>query len=354
MLHQRGSWVNRKVCLRPASVFGDRPAPVRADDPPFDDMHCEYGWASGRSYLDCVCIGRRWRERYGTMLVDSDYYVVVNRPERDVSVRTYARWGPWPNIMMGLWRALPSERVYACDTSQQSVHVWDDVMDVSRPARVHPLGFGPEGIWGLDEEHVYVWGIFQRAPGTPGEPHLARFDGTEWKTMPHPGFFIVEMHGLAPDNLYAVGRGGIARWDGGTWIRFPLPTAGIFTDVFVAGPDEMYATTLNGALLEGTANGWSVITRTIDDRLPYACVIKFAGELLVGGSFQGLFRRVGKTHVLELIEPDLHANQFEARAGSLIVTTPDRIAGSTDAVKFTAAATGVLLDLTRSIDICER
>lgn len=321
---------------------------------PYDDLHFEYGWASGRSHLDCVFIGRRWRDRYGTMLVDSDYYVVVNRPEPNVPVRTYAHWGPWPNIMMGLWRALPSERVYACDTHQQSVHVWDDVMDQSKPARVHHLGFGAEGIWGLDEQHVYVWGIRQRVPGTAGEPHLVRFDGTSWKDMPHPGFYIVEMHGIAPDLIYAVGRGGIARWDGGSWHTLPLPTAGIFTDVFVAGPDEMYATTLNGALLEGTANGWSVITRTIDDRLPYACVIKFADELLVGGSFQGLFRRVGKTHVLEHVDPELRANQFEARAGTLIVTTPDRIAGSTDGVSFSSVADGALLAMTNTIDICER
>ena len=113
---------------------------------PFDDLHFEYGSASGLSYLDCAFVGRRWRDAYGTTMLESDFWICVNQPIDAENATTYTRWGPWPNLITGLWRSATSGRVYAADASQGSVHIWDDVMDASQPARVHKLGFAPEGI----------------------------------------------------------------------------------------------------------------------------------------------------------------------------------------------------------------
>ena len=315
----------------------------------YDDMHCEYGWASGIHYKDCAWIARRWRDRYGTTLSDSDFYICARTPD------TYRCWGPWPNIVSGLWRALPSGRVYVSDASQGSVHVYDDIIN-SDPGKVRrfDLGFAPEGIWGLDESSIFAWGIRQAGPGDQ-QPHLARFDGTEWKEIPSPGFFITKMHGLSADLIYAAGRnGGMARWDGRSWTVFPMPTGEVFSDVFVAGPDEIYATGHSGSLLEGTANGWTLVTRTVDERIPYACVIKFADELFVGGGPLGLFRRRGQTEELELVQPEAYATHFEARSGALIVTTPTRLMGSTDGQKFDSTMTDAILKATNAVDIAER
>ena len=314
---------------------------------PFDDMHCEYGWASGADYLNAAWVTRRWRDAYGTTLSDSDFYVCGS----DAGQLRF--WGPSPNITPALWRALPSGRVYALDASQGSVHVYDEIGS-SDPSKIRlvPMGFAGEGIWGLDEQHIYAWGIRQVGPGNQA-PHLASFDGHEWREMPNPGFYITKLHGLAPDLIYAAGRDGMARWDGRQWNLLPMPTGEILSDVFVAAPDEIYATGYNGSLLEGTANGFSVITRTIDDRLPYTCVIKFADELFVGGGSLGLFRRVGLTDELELYKPKVMATSFEARAGSLVITTPFAICGTNDGQDFQGSAINSVLNQTNTINIEE-
>ncbi|MBX3275686.1 MAG: hypothetical protein KF729_35830 [Sandaracinaceae bacterium] len=314
----------------------------------FEDLHCEYSWASGADFEDCAFLARRWRDEYGTTLSDSDFLVcAVGTGD------AFRYWGPTPNILSALWRALPSGRVYVADGSQGSVHVYDDVMSSgSVGVRSLPLTFAPEGIWGLDEQHVYAWGIGRQ----DGEqvPRLAKFDGRDWADLPAPSFFITKMHGLAPDLIYAAGRGGMARWNGRAWDELPMPTGEVLSDVFVAGPDEIYATGYAGSLLEGTANGWSIITRTVDERLPFACVIKFADELFVGGHTLGLYRRIGSTDQLDHIKPDIHASSFEARAGSLIITVPDEIIGTTDGEAFFGTAFEAIKESTAGVDIYER
>ena len=108
---------------------------------PFDDMHYEFGWASGSDCVDCAFVARRWRDRYGTMLSDSDFLVCAVSP-------TQVRWwGPWPNILPALWRALPSGRVYVPDASQGSMHVYNDVMNTDpNLIRRFELELAPEGI----------------------------------------------------------------------------------------------------------------------------------------------------------------------------------------------------------------
>lgn len=319
---------------------------------PFSDLHCIYSFASGASYSDCAFLGRRWRDAYGTNLADSDFWVMVNRPEPGVESQTYGRWGPWTNWLVGLWRALPSGIVYVADASSFSIHVYDDVMDHARTARTYSLRFAPEGVFGLDDAHVYAWGTGKDASGQLEYP-MARFDGRDWQEMPNPGFPVSKMHGIAPDLIYAAGwRGGMARWDGRAWTVFPMPTGEVLSDVFVAGPDEIYATGHNGSLLEGTASGWGVITRSIDDRLPYTCVAKWNDTLWVGGGAQGLFRRVGQTDQLELFKPKVRAASFDARQ-TLVVTTANAIVGTLDGQSFRGSGIDSLLQMTATMDIAE-
>lgn len=319
---------------------------------PFPDLHCIYSFASGQSYADCVFIGRRWRDHYGSNLSDSDFSILVNTPDPSTESVTHIRVAHWTAMLTGLWRSLPAGRVYVSDASLPAIHVFPDIMSESRDHQTYELGFAPEGVWGLDDEHVFTWGTGKDASGQLEYP-VARFDGRTWHLLPNPGFPISRMHGIAPDFVYAAGwRGGMARWDGHAWSV--LPTTGeVLSDVFVAGPDEMYATGHNGSLLEGSASGWGVITRSIDDRLPYTCVAKWNGDLWVGGGAQGLFRRVGQTDQLELIKPNIRAASFDTRGGSLLITADNMIAGTTDGQAFRGAAINALLNMTNTRDIEE-
>lgn len=314
----------------------------------FDDLHCEYMSASGSSYDDCAWIARRWRDAYGTRLSDSDFLTC------DITNDEVRWWGPTVNICPMLWRALPSKRTYLADGSRGSLFVWDDLSRADLPAREVELTFAPEGVWGLDDEHVYTFGIGRGATPSQQAPAFARYDGKTVHGLPAPDFYITRLHGLAPDLIYAAGRGGMARWDGRTWHELPVPTDEVLSDVCVAGPDEIYATGHAGSLLEGTAKGLSIITTTRHERIPYACVTKFADQLFVGGASLGLFRRVGTTNELELIKPDIHATYFEARGGSLIITHPDEIIGTSDGENFFGAAFETVLNGTRALDIKER
>lgn len=320
---------------------------------PFTDLHCVYSYASGTSYADCAFIGRRWRDKYGTNFSDSDFSILVNRPEPGVESMTHIRVAHWTNWLTGLWRSLVTGRVYVADASLQAIHVFDAIMSDGQSPHTHSMRFAPEGVFGLDDAHVYTWGTTKNAAGQLEYP-VAMFDGRDWKELPNPGFPISRMHGIAPDFLYAAGwGGGMARWDGRAWSVFPMPTGEVLSDVFVAGPDEMYATGLNGSLLEGTANGWTVIARTVDDRLPYTSVVKWNDQLWVGGGPQGLLRRIGNTNQLELVKPNIRAVCLEARAGSLLITADNMIAGTMDGQSFRAAAIDMLHKLTNTVDIAE-
>lgn len=320
---------------------------------PLTDLHCQYAFASGRSHTDCVFIGRRWRDEYGTNLSDSDFWVLVNmpNPEPGVPSRTFTRWR-WRNIITGIWRSLATGTVYVSDASLPAVHVYRDVMDQARDREHHRLRFAPEGVWGLDDANVFAWGTGKNAAGQLEYP-VAKFDGQQWQDLPNPGFPISKLHGLAPDFLYAAGRGGgMARWDGRAWTIVPVPTDEVFSDVFVAGPDEIYATGHRGSLLQGSSTSWRLITRTVDERLPYACVAKWHDDLYVGGGPLGLFRRVGTTDQLELYKPKVKATSFDARE-SLIATTDHAITGTVDGQSFRGSAINALHDLTNTQDIEE-
>jgi hypothetical protein len=319
---------------------------------PFADLHCVYLWASGPRYSDCVFLGRRHRDAYGSRASDSDFWIMVNRSEGTQDGLTYARWGPWTNFLTYLWQSKAGV-VYIADATAKAIQVLADVMDHARGMRCDPLTFWPEGVWGLDDEHVWAWGSRKDAAGKI-ECVVSRYDGKTWSELPLPGFVVVQMHGLAPDLIYAAGQqGSMARWDGRAWTPHPTPTGEPFTDVFVAGPEELYATGRLGSLLEGDGKTWRLVTRTMDERLPYHCVAKWHDELWVGGGPLGLFRRKGKTDELELLKPKVGATSFDAR-DDLVITCDNRIVGTGDGANFRAAGIDILAKQTAAIDIALR
>lgn len=315
---------------------------------PFDDLHCIYLQASGPACHDCVMIGRRWRDGYGSTADDSDFWIVTNRLE-DGKTRTRPQYGPMRQFLTGCWRA-PSGVAYFSNASDLRITVMDDPIGGSVPPRLYPLGILPKGIWGLDDEHVWTWGMRKREGKQ--EQALFFFDGKEWSEVPSPDFAISAMHGTSPDLLYAVGwQGGIARLDRGAWTRFPAPTAEVLSDVFVAGPDEIYAVGEGGMLLEGSSNGWAEVWHTQGDGLGLFAVAKFLDTLYIGAGPLGAFRRVGGGDVVEHFKPKwIGAAHIDARQ-ELVITCDHMIVGSVDGEKFKGVGVNLLHKLTATQDI---
>lgn len=247
--------------------------------------------------------------------------------------------------MTGIWRS-PAGTVYATDADMGGLYVFQDIMDTNRPSdRVKLNGVTPEGVWGLSDDCVFVWGTRMDADRKKTYP-VFRFDGSAWNELaplPHP---TNRIHGVSPDVIYACGwHGMIAKWNGGGWQEFPAPTREIVTGIHVESHDELYAVTNDGQLLEGSASGWDYSASNPLGATPFSSVAKFAGEVFVAANELGLMRRVSGGGALEVFKPKVTGVHMEARE-SLIVTCDNIVAGTFDGQDFKGAAKNQLALLT--------
>jgi len=291
---------------------------------------CEYEYlsASGGSIEDCLLLG--YRTPYGHAFSPSELeaWVIHFTPESHMagSLRVTYMFGT-SGWLTGLWWS-PSGTAYVSEIDG-TMHVCRDVKN-SEPDAWEEVTLDAQlsGVWGLSEECVFTWG--QRNE----KNRMYRHDGRKWYSMPSPGDVSV-LRGLSPDFLYAVGYGGMmARWDGHAWIPVQIPVKSNFTGLFVAGPDELYATTESGELWEGTSHGWAKRAQSAEGG-PLLDVAKFKGEVWVAGGEEGLLRLKGGTNELECVKPNIEAKSFDVR-GNLLITTKDFIAQTVDGVKFQA------------------
>lgn len=300
----------------------------------YDDA-CKYEYikALGPASNDCVVLGYRTLYGFPFSDLEMESWLIHFKPSgpEGKELATLYKYGNacW---LTGLWRSKTGV-VYVSD-GEGFIRTWRDLEprpgetsweEVKLEARLH-------GVWGLSDDCIYTW-------GRAGETYrMFRYDGRTWNPMPSPGHLSV-LRGLSPDFLYAVGYDGMmARWDGHSWTPVRTPVRSNFMGLFIAGPDELYATTEGGELWEGTSHGWSKRSGLED---PLLDVAKFNGEVWVAGGEEGLFKLKAHTQELECAKPNIKATSF-AIDGRLIVTTPDIIYHSADGLKFAGYGRGAL------------
>jgi hypothetical protein len=275
------------------------------------------GHASGSSLQACHFLMLRFDEKYGFKPDAGESWIFQREGKTTSGLRGQLGW------YTGLWRS-PAGRAYV-SVSSGDILVNRDPRPRAAPWETQHVRGTLSGIWGLHDELIFTWGL--RGNG----PVAYLFDGATWKELPAPPGEVVGMHGTSEKLVYAVGRDGlVARWDGTSWSKVVTPARGVLSQVFVVNDDEMYAVGPNRQLLQGSTRGW---TEILEGPGPLFGVVKWKDDVWVGAAEHGLMKLAGTT--LVPVKPNIKAEKLEAR-GSLLISSPQMIAGTDDGATFNA------------------
>ena len=301
------------------------------------DLNDHYLCVSGPTIDSFTFIGQRFLAEPGYKPHESESWVLnAVRKREGFQISTRMATMGW---LTGLWRS-PSGKVFVSEATNAQVYLFPDIDVRNQDFSTHELEGTLTGVWGLDDSFVLTWGSTYE-----GDHLIHRWNGKGWVKFPSPPFSVRAVHGTAPDFLYAVGKdGGVARFDGRSWRQFPTPTSEVLNGVFVAGPDEYYATGARGTLLEGSTAGWGKIGEAPVPGKPLLGVAKWKKTVWVAGGTLGLFRRPEKGKALEQVKASILANGFDVRK-DLLISTANCVATSTDGKDFIGTLFHELLDL---------
>ena len=288
-----------------------------------------YSRVSGVALDQCDVLAGRYDEDIGYRPPDAETWVVRFSPGDRIDT-LFLKAAGW---LTGIWRST-SGRIFVTDIDRK-VHHYDPA---ANQWAAFALDANLTGVWGLDDTHVFTWGL-----GQGSAPVVFSWDGHGWRQIEAPGQIIGQMHGLRPDLVFAVGDSGmIARWDGVRWTTMASSATGTLTSVFVVSDDEAYACGTDRELLAGSVHGW---TKVLDAEVPLYTVARWRGDVYVGASLPlGLCKLDGRA--LVQVAPPIQALDLDAR-GSLLVATNGYVAESTDGKTFTGRRVESFEDLVR-------
>jgi hypothetical protein len=327
-----------------------------------------YGNISGLRLTESTWIGFRYDPHYGFDHRRMESWVMATSGTRTPSLVLRC-----PGRLTEPWRS-PSGVTFAPSYSGD-VHVISPPVGTERArVRTDELEGVLTNAWGLSDDLVFVWGI-RRWTERGGENVMYRWDGRSWSgvTPPSPGPETVHgMHGVRPDLIYAVGRGGlIARWDGHAWTRAASPTGSVLSRVLVVDETRMYANGPGRRLLEGSLYGWTQILTAKFGLNGLALRAGgggadgagdgdgdgasaggkageagggAAGEQLWVASYSGGLWKVDGT-ALAPINEDISIAQWDARGEEIVMTTQDEILATTDGKKLTRIGLALFMRL---------
>ena len=286
-----------------------------------------WGAVSGRNLDDAVALGYRGQAGVGFRPEAGDSWVIQFTGDQGTS-RLYV--GGW---FTGLWRA-PSGRTFVTHAPGK-IHQADDV---AGPWSVHDVPGMMVGVWGLDDAHVYAWGL------RGGRSFLLRFDGDRWADMPAPGpERIIAMGGSREDHLVAVGEAGLlARWDGSRWARAPEAGTEPLVAVHVDATDEVWVGGGRGSVLQGSPYGFSLVTR---GSAPVSGIARWRDEVWVATLGPGGLCKLRGTS-LDSIKPNLPGLHLVPNESHLLFSSTADVGHTADGAAFVAQGVDALERIT--------
>ncbi|MFK7989839.1 MAG: hypothetical protein AB8I08_27720, partial [Sandaracinaceae bacterium] len=120
------------------------------------------------------------------------------------------------------------------------------------------LGFtgSQQTIFGFSDTDVWAGGGATLDAGS-----VSHFDGTSWTPTSGLCGRIYDLHGLAPDDLWAVGAEGcIARWDGAAWSEVDAGVSVALNAVWAADRRNVYIGGEDGTLLRWDGTAFETLT----------------------------------------------------------------------------------------------
>jgi hypothetical protein len=113
------------------------------------------------------------------------------------------------------------------------------------------------GIWGSSYSDVFVIGRYDS---------VLHFDGTDWASVSvGAGGRFEDIHGVGPDEVYAVGTGLFLKYDGTGWSPIGLPEGiGSVSAVWAAAADDVYLFHGPGGIAHYDGSGFQVMNSTTD------------------------------------------------------------------------------------------
>jgi hypothetical protein len=255
--------------------------------------------ASGSSLSDCHFIAQRFENELGF------------DPGRDESFVCRVEGGSMRLVLGGrcwlnaIWRA-PDGAVFVTD-GHHGVHVARDGLRFD----LYPVRGTPTGVWGVDRDHVWVWGLTNDARAA-----LWYWDGTQLVEAVAPGF--VGAVGGSGAVVFAVGRGGlVARLHENSSQVMDSVSDGVLTDVCVSSDRRAYAVGHDGTLLAGSIHGW-VVERKLD--FPLHCCAALDESVWLGASYpHGVMKLTADG--IEAKHRSFDVIKMQAGSQALLVTT---------------------------------
>ncbi|HEU0055570.1 MAG TPA: hypothetical protein VFQ39_20420 [Longimicrobium sp.] len=120
-----------------------------------------------------------------------------------------------------------------------------------------------------------VWGSSPTDVWAGGFQALAHWNGSSWSTTPVGTGRFAKIWGSSSAKVFAVGQGGdIRRWDGTAWTAMSSGTTRDLSDVWGAGPDDVYAVGAGIVLhYDGNAAGvWTEVSVPVNPALSIEAV----------------------------------------------------------------------------------
>jgi hypothetical protein len=232
----------------------------------------------------------------------------------------------------GIWRA-PSGAMYATAPGE-ILTTPGQGRPGSDKTRSAALPGGLSGVWGLDDDFVFAWGLTAEGGGV-----CYLKDGANWRAVKAPGVFQA-IHGASRDAVIGVGLNGlIARWDGAKWVKMKPPTDAAIHAVFVAGADEAYALSFGGVVLSGSLHGWS--TR-LETELEIQSVAKWRDRVWLGCGAEGL--GVLEQRAVKIVKDTFYGGNLDART-NLLIAARGKVVQSVDGTSFVSSPLSTFAEL---------